>query len=168
VSSKWFDLASYGLPAKDALTLQTHFNATYTITLNNQPGTSLGRMGMTYTLNGRVFPYIGMIMVHLGQLIRIRFVNQSDLYHPMHLHGHMFTVLARNGQPLTGSPVHLDTVLVPPHTTYDVAFVADNPGLWMLHCHNFLHANWGMDMMVEYYGSTTPYTMGSDTNIFPD
>ena len=71
-------------------------------------------------------------------------------------------------QQQTGSPVHLDTVLVPPHETYDVAFVADNPGLRMLHCHNFLHSNWGMDMMVDYYGYTTPYTMGSDTNNFPD
>ncbi|HLJ32115.1 MAG TPA: multicopper oxidase domain-containing protein, partial [Ktedonobacteraceae bacterium] len=138
------------------------------IVLNNQIGTSLGRMGMTYTMNGKVFPDTGMIMVKYGQLVKIHLDNQSDDYHPIHLHGHIFTVLARNGQPLRGSPIRLDTVLVPPHTTYDIAFVANNPGIWMLHCHNFLHANWGMDMMLEYYGYSTPYTVGTRSGNFPD
>jgi len=165
--TRWFDLTTYGTPAVDTLTPQSHFNATYNITLGNQMGTSLGRMGMTYTLNGKVFPDTGMIMVKEGQRIKLHFVNQTNLYHPMHLHGHVFTVLDQNGQPLTGSPVHQDTVLVPPHATYDVAFVANNPGIWMLHCHNFLHANWGMDMMVMYNVST-PYTVGSASGNFPD
>jgi Multicopper oxidase len=51
---------------------------------------------------------------------------------------------------------------------HDVAFVANNPGIWMLHCHNFLHANWGMDMMVAYKGISTPYTTGSMSGNFPD
>jgi FtsP/CotA-like multicopper oxidase with cupredoxin domain len=164
----WFDLTTYGEPTHDAITLQSHFDQTYGIVLGNQIGTSLGRMGMTYTLNGKVFPYTGMIMVHEGQLIRIHYDNQTDFYHPMHLHGHTFTVLSKNGQPLQGSPVHLDTVLVPPHATYDIAFVANNPGLWMLHCHNFFHANWGMDMMVMYYGYSTPFNVGSKSGNFPD
>ena len=163
--TKWFDLTTYGTP--DPITPQSHFAATYDIVLGNQLGTSLGRMGMTYTLNGKVFPDTGMIMVKEGQLIKLHFVNQTSLYHPMHLHGHVFTVLDENGKPLTGSPVHQDTVLVPPHATYDVAFVANNPGIWMLHCHNFLHANWGMDMMVMYNVST-PYTVGSASGNFPD
>ena len=167
VITKWFDLTTYGTPAHDAVTPQSHFNATYNITLGNQMGTSLGRTGMTYTMNGKVFPNTGMIMVKEGQLIKLHFVNQTSLYHPMHLHGHVFTVLAENGRPLTGSPVHQDTVLVPPHATYDVAFVANNPGIWMLHCHNFLHSNWGMDMMVMYNVST-PYTVGSASGNFPD
>jgi FtsP/CotA-like multicopper oxidase with cupredoxin domain len=130
-------------------------------------GTSLGRMGMTYTLNGKVFPYTGMIMVQEGQLVKLHFVNQTSLYHPMHLHGHVLTVLDENGKLLAGSPVHQDTVLVPPHTSYDVAFVANNPGIWMLHCHNLLHANWGMDMMVMYNVST-PYAVGTTSGNFPD
>src|SRR6266571_2961129 len=76
----------------------------------------------------------GMIQITL--IVKIHFDNQSNLYHPMHLHGHTFTVLAHNGHPLTGSPVHQDTVLIPPHESYDVAFLANNPGIWMLHCHN--------------------------------
>jgi FtsP/CotA-like multicopper oxidase with cupredoxin domain len=164
----WFDLTTYGQPAHATITPQSHFDQTDTITLNNQVGNSLGRMGMTYTMNGKVFPDTGMIMVKEGQLIKIHFVNQSDLYHPMHLHGHVFVVLARNGRPLTGSPVYLDTVLIPPHTSYDVAFLANNPGIWMLHCHNLLHANWGMDMMVMYNNISTPYTIGKASGNIPD
>jgi len=107
-------------------------------------------------------------MVKYGQLVEIHLVNQSDLYHPIHLHGHIFTVLEKNGKPLTGSPVRLDTILVQPHTTYDIAFVANNPGIWMIHCHNFLHANWGMDMMLAYDGYSTPYTTGTQSGNFPD
>lgn len=167
VVKQWFDLTIYGLPGPSAITPQSHFDSTYNITLNNQMGKSLGRMGMTYTMNGKVFPNTGMIMVTEGQLVKIHLDNQSDLYHPIHLHGHIFTVLTRNGVPLKGSPVRLDTVLIPPHTSYDIAFIANNPGIWMLHCHNFLHANWGMDMMVSYNVST-PYTVGSTSGNFPD
>jgi FtsP/CotA-like multicopper oxidase with cupredoxin domain len=165
--TKWFDLTSYGTPTSDTITPQTHFDQTYNIVLGNQMGTSMGRSGMTYTMNGKVFPNTAMLMVKEGQIIKLHFTNQTNLYHPMHLHGHVFTVLAENGQALTGSPIHQDTVLIPPHDTYDVAFVADNPGIWMLHCHNFLHSNWGMDMMVMYDVST-PYTVGSTSGNFPD
>lgn len=165
---KWFDLTTYGQPASTPITLQSHFAVSETIDLNNQMGTSLGRPGMTYTMNGKVFPDTGMIMVRLGDLVKIRLVNQSDLYHPIHLHGHTFTVLDENGRPLAGSPVNLDTILVYPHTTVDIGFVANNPGIWMLHCHNFLHANFGMDMMLNYEGYTTPYTIGTASGNFPD
>lgn len=167
VTQQWFDLSHYGQPAADAIESQSHFDATYNVTLNNQPGNSLGRMGMTYTLNGKVFPDTGMIMLKEGQLIKLHLDNQSDLYHPIHLHGHVFTVLSYADHPLSGSPVHLDTIDVPPHTVVDVAFYANNPGIWMLHCHNFLHANWGMDMMVMYDVST-PYTVGTASGNFPD
>jgi len=164
----WFDLTKYGQPAHSAITPQSHFDQTYNLTLDNQVGSSLGRMGMTYTINGKVFPATGMLMVKEGQIIKIHFDNQSDLYHPMHLHGHTFVVLARNGRVLTGSPVYLDTILIAPHTSYDIAFLANNPGLWMLHCHNLLHANWGMDMMVMYNNISTPYTVGKTSGNIPD
>ncbi|HLZ81048.1 MAG TPA: multicopper oxidase family protein [Ktedonobacteraceae bacterium] len=166
--TNWFDLTTYGQPASTPITLQSHFNVNETIDLNNQMGTSLGRQGMTYTINGKVFPDTGMIMVKYGQLVKVRLVNQSDLYHPIHLHGHVFTVLDVNGKPLTGSPVRLDTVLVHPHTTVEIGFLANNPGIWMIHCHNFQHANWGMDMMLDYYGYSTPYTVGTAKGNFPD
>ncbi|GHO87371.1 multicopper oxidase family protein [Dictyobacter formicarum] len=167
VSTHWFNLDTYGQPAPDPITTKSHFDVNYGITLNNHMGDSLGRMGMVYTLNGKVFPQTGMIMLKEGQLVKMHLDNQSDLIHPIHLHGHVFTVLTHNGHALTGSPIHLDTINIQPHDSYDIAFLANNPGIWMLHCHNLLHANWGMDMMVMY-DISTPYSIGRATGNFPD
>ena len=86
----------------------------------------------------------------------------------MHIHGHYFTVLSRNNIPLSGSPVYLDSILVAPNETWDVAFVANNPGLWMLHCHVLIHAATGMDMMVVYPNISTPYTVGESSGNIPE
>lgn len=168
IQGRWFDLSHYGQPAPDFATIHSHFDVSYSIILNYQDGSSLGRSGTIYTMNDKIFPDTGMIMVKEGQLVKIHLENASDLVHPIHLHGHFFTVLAYNGKPLTGSPIHLDTINIQPHDSYDIAFLADNPGIWMLHCHNLLHANWGMDMMVDYYGYSTPYTIGTAQGNFPD
>ena len=58
----------------------------------------------------------------------------------MHLHGHHVLVLSRDGVPATGSPWWTDTLNVRPGESYVVAFRADNPGIWMDHCHNLPHA----------------------------
>jgi FtsP/CotA-like multicopper oxidase with cupredoxin domain len=60
--------------------------------------------------------------------------NETAWWHPMHLHGHSFRVLSRNGAPVAHREWG-DTVLVPPKQAVEIAFVADNPGDWMLHCH---------------------------------
>jgi FtsP/CotA-like multicopper oxidase with cupredoxin domain len=86
----------------------------------------------------------------------------------MHLHGHVMTVLAVEGRAARGSPLHLDTVLLGPHQTVNVAFPADNPGIWMLHCHVPLHAAMGMSMTIDYAGVTTPFTMGSQSGNIPE
>ena len=78
----------------------------------------------------------------------------------MHLHGHVLSLLDRDGRAPGGSPLHLDSLLVGPHESWDVAFVADNPGLWMVHCHVLLHAAMGMSAMMSYDGVTTPYNLG--------
>jgi hypothetical protein len=88
--------------------------------------------------------------------------------HCRSLHGHNFNVLTKNGQPLSGSPIYLSTLAVNSHESYDIAFVADNPGLWMLHCHNLDHAANGMDMMLNYESVTTPYTVGMKSGNHPD
>ena len=69
--------------------------------------------------------------------------NDTAWWHPMHLHGHSFRVLARNGAPVLDRQ-WADTVLIPPKETVDIAFVADNPGDWMLHCHVANHQMSGM------------------------
>ncbi len=167
VNARWFNLTSYGQPAPNPITVQSHFEATYPIVLGTAMGDSMGRTGTIYTFNKKVFPHTDMIMVHYGELVHLHLDNQSDLVHPIHLHGHTFTVLTHNGKALTGSPIHLDTINIQPHDSYDIAFIANNPGIWMLHCHNLLHANWGMDMMVMY-NMSTPYTIGSSSGNFPD
>lgn len=78
-----------------------------------------------------------------GQHILLRMINETDFWHPMHLHGHFFRVVAING---TRTPLQewRDTVLMGPRETVDVAFVADNEGEWMFHCHVLDHAAGGM------------------------
>jgi FtsP/CotA-like multicopper oxidase with cupredoxin domain len=69
--------------------------------------------------------------------------NDTAWWHPMHLHGHSFRVLTRDGVPVPHRQ-WADTVLIPPKETVDIAFVADNPGDWMLHCHVADHQMSGM------------------------
>jgi FtsP/CotA-like multicopper oxidase with cupredoxin domain len=66
--------------------------------------------------------------------------------HPMHLHGHHFQIVALNGRAVAGAI--RDTVLVPVNGAVTVAFEADNPGRWLLHCHNLFHMATGM--MTEF------------------
>jgi FtsP/CotA-like multicopper oxidase with cupredoxin domain len=69
--------------------------------------------------------------------------NHTAWHHPMHLHGHAFRVIARDGQP-TRHREWQDTVLMAPHESVDIAFVGDNPGDWMFHCHILEHQAAGM------------------------
>ena len=69
--------------------------------------------------------------------------NDTAWWHPMHLHGHSFRVLSRNGKSVPHRQ-WADTVLMPPNETADIAFVASNPGDWMLHCHVTDHQVSGM------------------------
>lgn len=77
-----------------------------------------------------------------GRSYRWLLRNTSQHLHPIHVHGHTFTVLGSDRRTLP--PHHADTVLVLPEETVEVAFVADNPGRWMLHCHIAEHQETGM------------------------
>lgn len=78
-----------------------------------------------------------------GQHITLHMINSTDFWHPMHLHGHFFRVIAVNGKK-TRFQEWRDTVLMGPRESVDIAFVADNPGEWMFHCHILDHAAGGM------------------------
>ena len=78
----------------------------------------------------------------------------------MHLHGHHAVVLSRNGTRATGSAWWVDSLDVGDGETYDIAFVADNPGIWMDHCHNLPHATEGLIAHLMYEGVTTPFNVG--------
>jgi FtsP/CotA-like multicopper oxidase with cupredoxin domain len=73
----------------------------------------------------------------------IAMTNATAWHHPIHLHGHSFRVISRNGQP-TRYREWQDTVLVSPREKVEIAFVADNPGDWMFHWHILEHQAGGM------------------------
>lgn len=83
-----------------------------------------------------------------GERVELVFVNKTAMPHPMHLHGHLFQVVAINGNRFAGAV--RDTVLVPPKTSVTVAFDADNPGRWALHCHLLYHMEAGMFTTIRY------------------
>ncbi|MDU9005444.1 multicopper oxidase family protein [Sedimentitalea todarodis] len=80
--------------------------------------------------------------------------NRTAWHHPMHLHGHSFRVIARNGQP-TRHREWQDTVLMAPEERVEIAFVADNPGDWMFHCHILEHQAAGMMGVIRVDSGTT-------------
>jgi FtsP/CotA-like multicopper oxidase with cupredoxin domain len=103
-----------------------------------------------WSMNGEFWPDVTPLMVTNGQRVAIEMQNQTMMPHPMHLHGHAFQVVAINGAPLAGAV--RDTVLVPPMSSITIAFDADNPGRWALHCHNLYHMMTGMMAEVRYPG----------------
>jgi FtsP/CotA-like multicopper oxidase with cupredoxin domain len=84
-----------------------------------------------------------LLTLQRGQSHVLALRNDTAWWHPMHLHGHSFRVLTRNGAPVPHRQ-WADTVLIPPKEVVDIAFVADNPGDWMLHCHVADHQMSGM------------------------
>ncbi len=84
-----------------------------------------------------------MLSLPLNQSTIIDMNNDTAWYHPIHLHGHSFRVISRNGQS-TRHQEWQDTVLMAPREKVQIAFVADNPGDWMFHCHILEHQASGM------------------------
>jgi FtsP/CotA-like multicopper oxidase with cupredoxin domain len=84
-----------------------------------------------------------MLILERGRTAILAMTNMTAWPHPMHLHGHSFRVISRNGQP-TRFREWQDTVLMLPRERVEIAFVADNPGDWMFHCHILEHQAAGM------------------------
>ncbi len=101
--------------------------------------------------NGMVWAFNGIangmdkpiFQAALGRTVRMEMTNQSMFPHAIHLHGHHFTVLRQSGAANMEGDVR-DTVLIGADETVEVAFVADNPGQWMIHCHMLSHQKSGM------------------------
>ena len=94
-----------------------------------------------WTINGKTYNPDDGLPVQSGQRVRLRFENSSEMFHPMHLHGHTFQVVGKNGP-------RKDTVIVLPKQTVDLD--ADNPGQWLTHCHNVYHGEAGMMTVMSY------------------
>lgn len=104
------------------------------------------RHGLIWAINGVASTehvHEPMATLKRGTSHRLAMINETAWWHPMHLHGHAFRVLSRNGAPVAHRPWQ-DTVLVAPRERVEVAFVADNPGDWMFHCHILEHQAGGM------------------------
>ena len=107
-----------------------------------------------FTINGRVFPDTTPIDIEQGETILIRFINAgTSAFHPMHLHGHNFKVVAMDGNPIPAASVETrNTITVHPGETADILVEANNPGPWLLHCHHVHHAAAGMTTLFQYEG----------------
>jgi FtsP/CotA-like multicopper oxidase with cupredoxin domain len=112
-------------------------------------GATKGMGGAEWSINGVSMTGDGqagvppLLKLERGRTVMLALRNETAWLHPMHLHGHSFRVLKRNGSPVPYRQ-SADTVLVSPQETVDVAFVADNPGDWMLHCHVMDHQTAGL------------------------
>ncbi|MER5442944.1 multicopper oxidase family protein [Streptomyces sp. NPDC002790] len=84
--------------------------------------------------------------VRAGERVRLVFANSTSMWHPVHLHGHTFSLANAAGGP------RKDTAIVLPNATVTADFDADNPGLWMVHCHNVYHSEAGMMTVLGYRG----------------
>jgi FtsP/CotA-like multicopper oxidase with cupredoxin domain len=121
-----------------------------------------------WSINGRLHPNIPLYVVRQGDVVAMHIANHSGEVHPMHMHGHHEVVLARNGVAASGSPWWVDSLNVLPGETYDIAFVANNPGIWMDHCHNLKHAAQGMIAHLIYEGFHTPYRIAGPADNQPE
>lgn len=104
--------------------------------------------GYGWLLNGAAHGGHVPLEVRQGERLEITFADQTTMAHPMHLHGHHFQVVAINGDRFEGAM--RDTVLVPARGSVTIAFDADNPGKWALHCHHLYHMAAGMMTTLEY------------------
>ena len=101
-----------------------------------------GMMTYDWGIGGKAHPNSTPLQVHEGERVRLEIRNQSMMWHPIHLHGHTFAI--------TDGGARKDTVNVLPGETRVVELVADNPGQWMLHCHNTYHLERGMATVLSY------------------
>ncbi|MGJ6123612.1 multicopper oxidase family protein [Mycolicibacterium sp. Y3] len=103
-------------------------------------------MSYDWAINGRAFPDNEPLTIAQGQRATLTFTNRTMMWHPMHLHGHTFQMLDASG----GLGARKDSTIVLPMNTVRVALVADNPGVWMMHCHNTYHQEAGMMTSLNY------------------
>lgn len=107
------------------------YDAEYVMVLNDS--------GIGLTINGKSFPYTQPIIAKLGDKLRIRYMNEGLLIHPMHLHGIEQLVFSKDGYNLP-APYLCDTLNIAPGERYDTIVECHTPGAWAFHCHILSHA----------------------------
>ena len=160
------DPLSYGSPATlpfDPADADRHFG----YSIGRKVGFIDGRPGYWWSVNGHLWPDVPMYTVEEGDVVVFRIESHAGT-HPMHLHGHHAVVLSRNGKPATGSPWWIDSLDVHKGESFEIAFLADNPGIWLDHCHQLKHASQGLLAHLMYVGVTTPFKLGHDSGNDPE
>jgi FtsP/CotA-like multicopper oxidase with cupredoxin domain len=91
-------------------------------------------------INGKTGPAVPDVRVKRGDRVLFRFVNTGNMVHPMHVHGMSWTVTATDGFDLPAAARYKkDTLPINAGERYDAILLADNPGTWLVHCHNLMH-----------------------------
>ena len=142
-------LAANTVPVPDLASAERHSIVFGGGMMGNMPGGMGGMMGgghgrMIWTVNGKAVPehdhsHEPLLKLTRGRSYIFELVNDTAWHHPIHIHGHVFNVISGRQKDTSG-----DTVLIDPRTRAEIAFVADNPGDWMLHCHILEHQASGM------------------------
>jgi FtsP/CotA-like multicopper oxidase with cupredoxin domain len=161
------DLLTYGRSAPLAFDAERP-DRVFDYVIGRRIGLIDGRPGSFWTINGHMYPDVPMFHVAEGDVVRFRVVNDSGEVHPMHLHGHHVVVRSRDHVVAQGSPWVVDSLDVYPGESYELAFVADNPGIWSDHCHTLAHAVDGLIAHLMYEGVTTPFTIGGAHGNHPE
>jgi FtsP/CotA-like multicopper oxidase with cupredoxin domain len=113
-----------------------------------------GASGAIWAINGASMTGDGhasmtpSLTLKLGQSHVFRIRNATAWWHPIHIHGYSLKLISRNGSPVPHQQWS-DTVLLAPEDSVDCAFVADNPGDWMLHCHVTNHQVTGLMTVIR-------------------
>lgn len=108
-----------------------------------------------WKINNEIWPHITPLKIKKGDRVEMVFENDTGMAHPMHFHGHVFQVSEIDGTKLKNGPMR-DTILVLPHSTKKIIFDADNPGIWMMHCHVLYHMAAGMMTTTNYFDYPEP------------
>ena len=123
-----------------------------------------------WSFNGKMLKEESTIPVKRGEVLRMKFINDTMMHHPLHLHGHFFRLL--NGQGDFAPLKH--TVDVPPMARAAIEFLANEQGDWIFHCHLLYHMKAGMSRVISYddqgpnhkpkldYKSMNPWTFNMD------
>eukprot|EP00903_Cladosiphon_okamuranus_P003929 g3927.t1 len=99
-----------------------------------------------WSFNGKTYAEDGVIPIKKGEVIRLEFINDTMMHHPLHLHGHFFRILMGQGK---YSPLK-HTIDLPPMASRTVEFEANDRGDWLFHCHLLYHMHAGMTRIFSY------------------
>ncbi len=131
-------------------------NRSYSLTLGVAMNMIAGTMAFTF--NGQAWPNVTPMALSPNDEVQVTLTNTSmmmmngEMWHPIHLHGHRMRLLNAAGG-VTSPPIK-DTILIRPvgagASTQTVQFLADNPGRWVIHCHDVMHMSLGMMTLFQY------------------